>query len=95
MRRIPTASRSGDVGYAIDTLLLFLREPFVGMKFLYGYPLLRSDGMLIFGASFPYDPVPGSYLIGVKTPSPGMAVAPWPRIRHDNQNSGNLSTKLP
>ncbi len=66
-----------------------------GMSFTFGYPLLRTDGMLIFGANFPNDPVPGFYLVGVQTPSPGLALAPWPRARHDNQSSGNVVTKLP
>jgi hypothetical protein len=34
-------------------------------------------------------------LIAVQTRSPGLARSPWPRPRHDNQNTSNQGTPIP
>jgi len=60
-----------------------------------GTAVLRNDGMLIFSGMIREGTTDNTYLIAVQTRSPGLAKSPWPRGRHDNQNTGNQGTPLP
>jgi outer membrane protein assembly factor BamB len=79
--------------YSLEGKVLW-KLPMEGMRVDQSDALLRPDGTLIFGALLRNEKVPGVYLVAVQTRSPGMARTPWPRARHDNQNTGNLATKL-
>ncbi|TKJ37218.1 hypothetical protein CEE36_11180 [candidate division TA06 bacterium B3_TA06] len=49
-----------------------------------GTPVLSDDGVLCFGST-------DGYYYAVYTGSHGLANSPWPRFRHDNQNTGNAA----
>jgi hypothetical protein len=62
--------------------------PFPGLLFI--DTALLSDGTLYVTAVG----AQASYVMAIKTPSPGLAKGGWPKYRHDNQNTSNLTTPL-
>jgi outer membrane protein assembly factor BamB len=36
-----------------------------------------------------------STVYALRSASPGLAASPWPKFRHDNRNTGNVSTPVP
>jgi outer membrane protein assembly factor BamB len=56
-------------------------------SFTWSSPALHSNGMLFIG-----DIAGNCYAIG--TESAGLAAAPWPKYRFDNQNTGRVAASL-
>lgn len=54
---------------------------------VYRSPAIGSDGTLYFGTT-------NGVFYALKTNSAGLANSPWPRVGHDNQNTGNAACPI-
>ena len=59
------------------------------MKFLF------FKEILIVKCNLPNYPLQYSYLYALNSDSMGLADSPWPKFRHDNQNTGRVTTDYP